>query len=51
MPHCSLGRFSFTESHLCLLVFVVIKIIDISNGCQQIDQAEKKGEERNKEAT
>lgn len=46
-----LGQVFFHRKPPILLVFVVIKITDISNGCQQMDQAEKKGEERNHEAT
>lgn len=46
-----LGQVFFHRKPPILLVFVVIKIIDISNGCQQVDQAEKRERRENEEAT
>lgn len=43
-----LGQVFFHRKPPILLVFVVIKWIDISNGCQRVDRAEKRAEKTRK---
>lgn len=48
MPHCSLGKFPFTESHH-VTRFVVIKITEVSSGASRsIKQRENRGRKTRK---